>query len=902
MADRPSGTVSFLFTDVVGSSPLWDAHPRAMAVALRAHDDVVRRAVEEHGGVVFSTAGDSFAAAFRTAGEAVGAAVALQQRLLEVPWPDPISIDVRVGVHTGEADERDGDYFGGTVNRAARVMAAAHGGQILVSQATADLVLDRLESGLGVVAVGEVALKGLERPERLFQVVARGLREEFPPVAGTAGPVVLPQPITALFGRVDEIEHLDRLLRDERLVTVVGFGGVGKTRVAIETAHRVADRFGRGVWFCDLAPVSAPEAVPIVLAQTIGAVEEPGRSLLESIVTRLRGSPALVLLDNCEHVLDAAATLVAGLVAACPEFRVLATSRQALGVAGEQVVPLGPLPSDSEDAAGVQLFVDRARHVRPGFELDDTNRADIVAVCRAVDGISLAIELAAARVRTLPPSDLAARLGDRFRLLRSRSGDVVARHRTLLSTVEWSHQLLSPEEQDLFDRLSVFAGRFDLAAAEAVGASGSLDRLDVDDVLDALVDKSLVIAEHEPTARFRLLDTLRHYGQQRLDQRGLLDVVHRAHAVHYGDVVEAIALAWATAEQPAANPRMDDAFANLREACAWATGTGEIDLGARIVLPIFVPVIYRLAHEVGDWAARLAATDAAAAHPLTPQLLGFAATIDWLRGNYERADAVSERALALEAALGLPPHWRSRYGAAALAYMRGDETGLAVYTPTVDTMLAGGPMDRVFHYNSSANMLTIYRHLGVECAAAADAGVAEAEPTGSPALLAIALSARAGQRIRQARPDAAGAWADARRAIVLARQADARYLYANATAYGLQAASLLERPEGLDDVLPDIDRWDDTGSVTQVWRFVASALPLLWRRGERVLCLRIRASMDANPWRRLGSVVERVVQEIDLAVPEDERLAVAAEATDPVDLLHAVVAALRTPPTGDLAP
>ena len=347
-----------------------------------------------------------------------------------------------------------------------------------------------------------------------------------------------------------------------------------------------------------------------------------------------------------EHVLSTAASLVEATVAGCPDLRILATSRQALGVAGEQVMLLGPLPTDAEDAAGVQLFVDRARHVRPDFGLTDANRADVLAICAALDGISLAIELAAARVRAISPKELAARLADRFQLLRNRA-NADTRHRTLLSTVEWSYQLLSPVEQDMFDRLSVFAGRFDLDAAEAIGASGGLDPLEVDEALDALVDKSLVIAEHGPsTTGFRLLDTLRQYGRNRLTERALYDKVHRVHARYYGDVVEGISTDWGTARQLEANARMDESWANLREACAWTADAGEIELGARILLPAFLPAVYRLAYEFGDWAARLAAADRAATHPLTPQLLGFAATISWFRADYDIVEADTERARA----------------------------------------------------------------------------------------------------------------------------------------------------------------------------------------------------------------------------------------------------------------
>jgi predicted ATPase/class 3 adenylate cyclase len=892
--------VSFLFTDVVDSARLWDRHPRQMAVALSVHDQIVRGAIEKHGGVVFATAGDSFAAAFSTAADALAAAIAIQQRLAVEPWPEPVVVSVRVGLHTGEAHERGGDYFGGAVNRAARIMAMAHGGQILVSGVTQGLGAEAMGADYQFSSVGQVALRGLERPEQLHQLEGPGLPSGFPPLAAAAGPVSLPRPITTLFGRHHEMEQLADDLAVGRLVTVVGFGGVGKTRLAIETAHRLRSDFPHGVWFVDLAPVSASEAVPSAVARAIGAAEEPGRSVVDSVVARLEGGAALVVLDNCEHVLAAAASLVDAALTGCPELHIVATSRQALGVAGEQVMPLGPLPTDTDDAPGVQLFVDRARHVRPDFCLTEANRHDVRAICAALDGISLAIELAAARMRAVTPTELAARLADPFALLRGSAG-APARHRTLLSTVEWSYQLLSPREQDMFDRLAVFAGPFDLDAAEAIGASGRLDPYEVDDVLDALADKSLVIVEHRSTTTtFRLLDTLRQYGKERLVARGLYDEAHRAHAQYYGVVTAHIASDWASPRQLEANTRMDECWANLREACAWATDAGEVELGADILLPVFIPVIYRLGYELGDWAARLAASDAAAKHPLTPQLLGFAVLVSWFRGDYEAVATMTARACELEAALGIPPHWLASYGWSLLPYVHGDAAGLAVQVQSAHTLITDHPpadddaMLRVFRCYNRTNALTAMGRPTDECMAVAQAGVVAAEASGSPGLLAVALSARVGQRVRQEEPDAEGAWADARRAIALAQHADVRYVLAIALGHGLQAASLLADPEGFGEVLPDFEQWAEPGNTTNLWRVVGSALPLLWRREERLLAIRVRVTMDANPWRRLGPLVEATVREIDLVVPEAERPAAAVSQEDMLALLRDVLDALRS--------
>ena len=329
--------------------------------------------------------------------------------------------------------------------------------------------------------------------------------------------------------------------------------------------------------------------------------------------------------------------------------------------------------------------------------------------------------------------------------------------------------------------------------------------------------------------------------------RGLYEEVHRAHARYYGELVTQIATDWATPRQLEANARMDECWANLREACAWATDVGEITLGAGVLLPVLIPVIYRLTFEFGDWAARPAVAGETTNHPLTPQLLGLAATISWFRGDYTTVEALTARACDLEASLGLPPHWLPSYGWSLLPYVRGDLVALAAQMQSTHTLIADHPpaddgvMLRVFRCYNRTNALTVLGRPTDECMAGAQAGVIEAEASGSPGLLAVALSARVGQRVRQDHPDADGAWTDARRAIALAQQADVPYVLAIAMGHGLQAASLLDQPEGFDEVLPDLDQWAEPGNATNLWRVVrGSALPLLWRRRERALAIRVR--------------------------------------------------------------
>ena len=509
---RPTGTVAFLFTDVEGSTRLWEQHADVMRRALARHDRILRGAIDAHDGFVFSTAGDAFSAAFHTPGDAVAAAVLAQRDLQAEAWPDGAEIRVRMGVHLGTAHERDGDYSGTAVNRAARLMGLAHGGQALVSLVVEEAVRDDLTGDVGLVALGEHELRGLTRLESVFQLSVDGLAHEFPPLAApTAMLGNLPSPPTSFVGRVDDLKRVCAELPTRRFLTLVGPGGMGKTRLAIEAAAAAADEFPDGVWFVDLSPVAEPEAAVHAVASTLSLPPQPGVTLLESIVEALTGRRLLLVLDNCEHVIEAAAQIAVGVGRGTPGVSILATSREPLGLAGEQVWPLAPLDATFE---GVELFVERSRSADPSFVVSDEDRSVLAALCARLDGMPLAIELAAARVRSMTLRDLAERLDDRFRLLRgSRRSGVDPRQQTLLATVEWSYQLLDPDEQLLFDRLSVFAGSFDLEAAQAVCSDMQIDDEDIAYLLDELVDRSMIQADRSSSgARFRLLETMRQYG------------------------------------------------------------------------------------------------------------------------------------------------------------------------------------------------------------------------------------------------------------------------------------------------------------------------------------------------------------------------------------------------------
>ena len=513
MAQPASGTVSFLFTDIEGSTHLWDSVPEVMAQALERHDSIFRSSIATCDGYVFSISGDGFGAAFASAADALTVAVAMQGALAAEPWPAGAVIRVRMGVHTGEASERDGNYFGTAVNRAARLMAVAHGGQVVCSQASAVLA----GAAVSLRSLGEHRLRDLAAAEQIFQVGG----DAFPPLRSVdAVPTNLPTVRTELIGRTDEVTELMELVERERLVTLTGVGGVGKTRLALGVAASIAAGFTDGCWLVELSPVADGDEV----VKSVAAAIRAPTTTTDALVDYLADRRVLIVLDNCEHVLDAAADLVDAIAAAAADVHFLVTSREPLGLDGEQVRRVHSLalpaaeagPQEAEATAAVRLFAERAAAASARFTIDAGNVAAVVEICRHLDGIPLAIELAAARVRAMAPAEIARRLDERFRLLAGGSRRSQERHRTLLATVAWSHDLLTDDEKITFRRLAVFPASFDLAAAEAVAGDGTID---VVDCVLRLVDRSLVMFEPEED-RYRLLETLRQYGADRLAEAG----------------------------------------------------------------------------------------------------------------------------------------------------------------------------------------------------------------------------------------------------------------------------------------------------------------------------------------------------------------------------------------------
>ena len=548
--ELPTGTVTFLFTDLEGSTRLWEEHPEAMRAALARHDEILRDAVSKRDGVVVKTTGDGLHAAFGTAPDAVAAALDAQRALVAEEWVLPEPLSVRMGLHTGIAELREGDYYGTSVNRAARVAAAAHGGQIVASAATADLVRDELSTDVRLHDLGEHRLRDLGRPERIAQITHPELESEFPPLRSLdAYPGNLPVQRSAFVGRERDLAEVRAALDDAPVVTLTGVGGVGKTRLALQVAADAVGRFADGAWFVDLGPVLDAGFVAAAISTALLLPERRHESLEESIVAALRDKILLVVLDNCEHLVEAVATLVDRLVESCPGVRVLATSREALDVEGEETYEVRPLPPPESDPAAVstgalldndavRLFGERARVAKRGFALTPHNVTVVADLCRRLDGIPLAIELAAARLKVMSPAEILGRLDERFQLLTGGRRTVLERHQTLRGAVDWSYALLEPSEQRLFARLSVFAGGFTLDAAEAI--SRSPDDPDADETHDvlsllaSLVAKSMVVTDDtEAGTRYRLLETLREYAAERLAELDEVAGSSAAHAAYF---------------------------------------------------------------------------------------------------------------------------------------------------------------------------------------------------------------------------------------------------------------------------------------------------------------------------------------------------------------------------------
>jgi predicted ATPase/class 3 adenylate cyclase len=798
MEPPPSGVVTFLFTDIEGSTGLWESDEPGMERALARHDAIMRAAIEDHGGYVFSTAGDSFAAAFKTPVPAVAAAVDAQKALGDV------GLRVRMAIHTGEAHEREGDYFGPTVNRAARLMAAGHGSQLLVSSSVAELVGERVK----LRDLGEHRLRDLTSTVHIWQLIEPGLDDDFPPLRTLdEARSNLPPQRTSLVGRDDDIQALVQALFEARLVTITGVGGMGKTRLAIHAAAEALPNFPGGVWLASLANVDAVDAVSDVVLTALGGRRQPGRTALASLRELTNGRRLLAVLDNCEHVLEAAAECAEAIVVD-GESVVLATSREPLAVTGEHIFPVSSLPGD----AALALFVERARAADPAFAVDERNRAGVSEICRRLDGMPLALELAASRVRSMSVDDLAHRLGARFRLLRGGAHGVVARHRTLQAAIEWSYDLLEPSEREMFDRLSVFAGGFTADAAAAICCDDNGDEVDVAIVLDALVARSMVDADPARTrTRYSLLETLRQFGEDRLLASGDTEERRARHARYFLELAEATRQRLSTPQAGEAMSVFVNEWDNLRVAFDWLASSGEVDGGLRLVVAASWFAELACQYELLPWAERALVLDGARDHSLWSAAAGATATIQAWTGDLVGAESLASEALHQEDRAGLSSHFEP---VKALSFARLSQGKTDLFLEAIPTMERIAERGRDPLELAHARLVSrAIAYLVTDVAGAgtfADDAVREAEASGNPHQLAYAylgqLVIAAGHRdVERARR----AYARARRWSDVAGN---RVVEMNAPVYLAMAAPDDQPLEALSLVREVLAAYDETGT------------------------------------------------------------------------------------------
>jgi predicted ATPase/class 3 adenylate cyclase len=626
----PSGVVTFLFTNVEDANLLWERVPRSAINALARHDDIVRTVVAAHGGHVFAAGTDRLAAGFASAPAAGAAAAKIQVAIAEESWPEGCDVKVRIGLHTGPAQLHDDSYLGTTVTRAARIAESGHGGQVVVSATTSALLV---EAGRRLAEVGLRRLEPFGHPEPLYRLQIPGLRDVDLPLRTDVDVGNLPRRRMALVGRQREVDLLASMLRPGSLTSVTGVGGVGKTRLALAAAQQAAPRFRDGAWSVELGSVVSPSDVAPAIATSLGLRTFQDLPALAAIVTVLDAQQRLILLDNCEHVLDAIAEVTEQIAERCPDVAVLTTTREALGLPEERVVALRPLALHSaagrSDAA--TLFCERA-HAAAG-EFDPTANDELVErICRRLDGLPLAIELAAARLAMMSLEELDKRLDERFRLLTRRRG-AVERHQSLRTTIAWSYDHLEPAEQYVFERLSVFAGGFDLAAADAV-VGETPGGAAIDDVIDSLVTKSLLNRQHDSApARFQQLETLREYGEERLEARGTSLDTRRRHLAHYVSWAKQADEGLKSADEPRWQRAFQAEWHNLRNALGWACETNDADAAVALVRHTLWWTVTRVRAETTEWLDAILALPSMADHPGRPLVLIAASFFAYIRGN-----------------------------------------------------------------------------------------------------------------------------------------------------------------------------------------------------------------------------------------------------------------------------
>ena len=662
MPTLPTGTVTFLFTDIEGSTRLLQRLGERYPDVLTEYRQLLRSAIQRHGGQEINTWGDSIFVAFPEAYDAVETALGVQRGLSMHSWPEGVALRVRMGLHTGRPLLADTGYLGLDVHRAARICTAGRGGQILLSERTRDLVAEHLPAGVSLRDLGEHRLKDMPQSDRLFQLVAPDLPLPDHPLGLI--PHNLPIYLTSFVGRNRDVAAVVALLANNRLVTLTGSGGTGKTRLAVRVAQSVLNEFPDGVWLVELGALSEADLIPHTVASVLGIREQPDRSVLDFLFETLSLKHALLILDNCEHLIADCGRLSEALLRSCGNLTILATSREALGIGGEAVwlVPSLSLPDPRQlpdvealnQYEAIRLFVDRATLCKPGFTITASTAHPLTQTCVRLGGIPLAIEMAAARIKVLTVEQIAARLDDQFRLLKGGSRTALPRHQTLQATMDWSYHLLSREEQAVFRSLAVFAGGWTLEAAEGICPAESLTAPDILDLLSNLVDKSLVLADAQVReVRYRFLETVRQYAQTRLFESQAASDVRRRHRDWYLHLAEQAEPHLGGPDQDVWLQRLETEHDNLRAALEWSIADGDAEAALRLVgaLQLFWDVRGHWA-EGRRWLEEVLAKRGDAPTPALSKALEGAADLARRQGDYDRAVALCERGLTVCRALG----------------------------------------------------------------------------------------------------------------------------------------------------------------------------------------------------------------------------------------------------------
>lgn len=658
---KPSGTVTFLFSDIEGSTQKWEENAEQMQVTFARQEAIMRGAMSEHGGYVYKMIGDAFQVAFDTALQALAGAESAQSILQREPWGEIGPIMVRMALHTGVVEERGDDYVGPVLNRAARLMSAGHGGQVLLSQATFELVRDDLPDGVTLSDLGEHRLKDLTRPEHIFQLVAPGLELKFPPLKTLdAHPNNLPLQLTSFIGREREQEDVKCKLAASRLVTLIGTGGTGKSRLALQVAADLTDRFSQGIWFVDFSALTEPGLVPQSVAAVLSIREEGQRPLTETLIDKIGDQELLLVLDNCEHMIEACAHLADALLRVCPGLRILATSREALRIGGEMTNLVWPLETpDTEHLPAleilsqydaVRLFVERSVAVSPDFTIDNTSAPAVAQICYRLDGIPLVIELAAARVGAMSVDMILDRLDDRFRLLSKGDRAVLPRHQTLGAVIDWSYDLLTEGERALFRRLGVFAGGWTLEAAESMCCGGGIEKWEILELMTSLVDKSLVqIDRSQGEIRYRMLETVRQYAWRKVSTANEIEDIRSLYIGYYLKLAEEGEKKHYWGGDNTQPKRLALDYDNFRAALAWCFEDVETygEIGLRLAGALWIVWwTFGYLNEGRDWLERATKDDTVDGAPRAKALTNLGC-IAWQQGDYQIAGAYTEESITI---------------------------------------------------------------------------------------------------------------------------------------------------------------------------------------------------------------------------------------------------------------